>query len=746
MRIALPAGDAWLYLHAELGSSFGGAWIDWRDGNPKLAVGLVESSQHRLEDAETMLANSGLPFRFATVARSYGELEDARDDMAAMVAELDPANGHQPTDRNPPLIVVNEEMNRVDAVLPDTVAAALAESIVPAAVHITPGSLPAADLALGGGWGTASCTIGFPVVSVLDSARAMLTAGHCYDEGTGQPVYNGPGGPITLGVTIDETDDGAGIDREFHSVPSGHTTSTHLMLVDHDGNTLAGEYVDRGFGTRIAQNTPMLYYGYSGIRKCHTGSNYRDPLEVVSFQGHDSHGRLKAVALSPMEGGGVDSIGGDSGGPLWLGNMALGTVRGSTSAPPGIDECAYYSGAYMWFNRIDAQMTDAGGTTIDFVLQEGNGANFTGSGRFVPVTPFRHLDTRTGSPISSGGYSVLDFSPPLANASSVMLNITAVPVSGSGAITASPPAGAGFSVPSNSWAVEFAAGMGASSSPVMVRTNKAGEVKFGVTGGSTHLIVDVLGYVERPNGVLAPSGLEYDSIPTPQRIYDSRSTGGKVGPGETRQITVPSSCTATPALNVTATGATESTYLAVHTTGTVRPDPYSNINTGPGNPTARLVTVPTGTSNRISVYNAFGETHVVVDLMGCYEVNYPSADSHNDGRSIFGGQHTLPAFALAAGSEMLVDLLGSNFPVGPYEGVEAVYLTVDASTTGAGYLNFWRPGTSAPSGTSWLNVESGRAEANAVIAPVNNAGQVRVRYDGTGTATFVVVIHGWVLS
>lgn len=142
MRIALPAGDAWLYLHDELGSSFGGAWIEWRDGNPKLAVGLVESSQQHREDAETMLANSGLPFRFATVARSYSELEDARDEMAAVVGELDPATGQQPTDRNPPLIVVNEEMNRVDAVLPDTVAAALAESVVPAAVHITPGSLP----------------------------------------------------------------------------------------------------------------------------------------------------------------------------------------------------------------------------------------------------------------------------------------------------------------------------------------------------------------------------------------------------------------------------------------------------------------------------------------------------------------------------------------------------------------------------------------------------------------------------
>lgn len=194
--------------------------------------------------------------------------------------------------------------------------------------------------------------------------------------------------------------------------------------------------------------------------------------------------------------------------------------------------------------------------------------------------------------------------------------------------------------------------------------------------------------------------------------------------------------------------ATTPTYLSVFTFGTTRPNPYSNVSVSPGDYAGRLVTVAAGgpgSTKYISVYNAFGSVNFIVDLIGCYSSTYPSADSHNDGRSVFGGQHPRPSVTIAAGSTIERDLVDEDFPFGPYQGVEAVYLSVDATTTGLGNLQFWRPGTSTPS-TSSMGLESGRWETNAVIAPVDASGDVNIRYNGSGTATVQVTIQGWVLS
>ena len=44
----------------------------------------------------------------------------------------------------------------------------------------------------------------------------------------------------------------------------------------------------------------------------------------------------------------------------------------------------------------------------------------------------------------------------------------------------------------------------------------------------------------------------------------------------------------------------------------------SNLNFSAGQVTANLVVVPLGPDGRVSMYNAFGSTHVIADVVGYY--------------------------------------------------------------------------------------------------------------------------------
>ncbi|HUF99430.1 MAG TPA: hypothetical protein VMM60_14975 [Ilumatobacter sp.] len=117
---------------------------------------------------------------------------------------------------------------------------------------------------------------------------------------------------------------------------------------------------------------------------------------------------------------------------------------------------------------------------------------------------------------------------------------------------------------------------------------------------------------------------------SPVRILDTRpapeNVGGFVGPLSTGQIHtfavtgvagVPANA-ASVVLNVTATGTTERSFLTVYPTGEPQPV-VSNLNWTAGGATVpNLVTVKVGAGGQVSVFNAFGNVHVIADIAGYY--------------------------------------------------------------------------------------------------------------------------------
>ena len=110
------------------------------------------------------------------------------------------------------------------------------------------------------------------------------------------------------------------------------------------------------------------------------------------------------------------------------------------------------------------------------------------------------------------------------------------------------------------------------------------------------------------------------------RILDSRlGIGGPTSPwstGRTRELTVtghngiPAGATAV-VVNLTATDTTDQGYVTAWPDG--RPRPLaSNLNFGPGQTIANLVTVPVGADGAIDLYNFAGSTDLVADVVGYY--------------------------------------------------------------------------------------------------------------------------------
>ncbi len=129
---------------------------------------------------------------------------------------------------------------------------------------------------------------------------------------------------------------------------------------------------------------------------------------------------------------------------------------------------------------------------------------------------------------------------------------------------------------------------------------------------------------------------------TPCRVADTRpgpnNTGDKsspLGAGEVHTIAAHGSngdCTGIPntatalSLNVTAVGATDSTFLTIWAAGEAQPT-ASSLNPFPGEPpTPNAVTTGLSPGGEFSVYNFQGDVNLVVDINGYY------LDHHHDDR------------------------------------------------------------------------------------------------------------------
>lgn len=383
---------------------------------------------------------------------------------------------------------------------------------------------------------------------------------------------------------------------------------------------------------------------------------------------------------------------------------------------------------------------------------------------FQGLTPARLLDTRSGPGIATtdgqflgggvvGAGSTLNLTVAgrggvQASAAAVALNVTVDQPTSASYITAF-PTGANRPTASN---LNMTAGQTVANM-VIVPVGTGGQISLFNFSGSTHLIVDVLGYF--PTGSV--TGL------TPARLLDTRADGttidgafqreGAVGPNTVKNLTVagrglvPAGATAgAVALNVTATEPTGNSYITVFPAGSTQPT-ASNLNVVPGQTVPNMVIVPLGAAGQISLYNQSGNTHLIVDVLAWFPSATASITGVNPARLLEtrSGLSTVDnkfnaTGKFGPGGTQSVTVVGRGGV--PASGVAAVALNVTATggTLGS-FLTVYPKGATRPNASN-LNFTAGQNVPNMVMLPVGADGQVTI-FNLAGSTDVIVDVLAW---
>ena len=263
---------------------------------------------------------------------------------------------------------------------------------------------------------------------------------------------------------------------------------------------------------------------------------------------------------------------------------------------------------------------------IDLVVDRFSALTEAGS-TYQPLDPLRILDTRSGlggttGPIPGYGAATIQvagqFGVP-ADASAVLVNVTATDTRSSGYLTAFGWYVSGGGAVSNT---NWYAGQTVANLALV----PMGDGRLGITNGSrgtANFVVDLVGWY-RPDtrSVYMPTD--------PARMLDTRTgtgTGGhvaKLGAHQslTLQVTgvgpVPASGATAAGLNLTVTNATAAGYLTAYPAGTTR-GTTSSLNYTAGATVANATVTPVGTTGAVTIYNGgSAPVDVIADLSGYY--------------------------------------------------------------------------------------------------------------------------------
>ncbi len=381
----------------------------------------------------------------------------------------------------------------------------------------------------------------------------------------------------------------------------------------------------------------------------------------------------------------------------------------------------------------------------------------TVAGPYVPVSPARVLDTRSGNGATGpvGSYSTISLQitgrggVPASGVAAVVLNVTVSQPQVGGYLTVFPD---GTALP-NASNVNFSAGQTVPNL-VTVKVSSAGKVAISNrSSGGVQVIADVEGYYLSGStdaaGSFAPLA--------PSRILDTRVGNGATGPvpaNSTVQLQVsgrggvPAVGVAAVVLNVTASQPQSSGYLTVYPGGGSRPT-ASNINFPAGGTVANLVTVELSSTGTVSITNtSSGSTQIIADVEGYFLPGWVSAPGSFvplsparvlDTRSNLGA--TGP---VAANSTVHLQVTGKGGV--PMSGVGAVVLNVTVTTPRAGgYLRVYPDSATVPTSSN-VNFTAGQTVANQVVVKVSSAGKVAITNTSSGTVQIIADVSGYYLN
>jgi hypothetical protein len=241
-----------------------------------------------------------------------------------------------------------------------------------------------------------------------------------------------------------------------------------------------------------------------------------------------------------------------------------------------------------------------------------------------------------------------------------------------------------------------------------------------------------------PTTTPTPALFGYQAIP-PARLLDTRN-GLPIGPEERRvvQLTgragIPVVDVAAVVANVTIVGPDVNTYLVALAAGTPLPS-TSTVNSPARGTVANLAVIAPDAGGAIELYNAFGTTHVILDVVGwCPRSSYrPVSPSR-----VLDTRLSVP---LAAQTTQTVQLAGrAGIPATGAEAV-VVNLTLTEGTDDT-YLVAYPAGANRPP-TSAVNASRSGTVANLAIVPLGANGAINLLHDA-GSAQVLVDVLGWI--
>lgn len=381
---------------------------------------------------------------------------------------------------------------------------------------------------------------------------------------------------------------------------------------------------------------------------------------------------------------------------------------------------------------------------------------------FIPVTPTRIADTRSGLGGQSGALGAngafdLQVTGPLvpSNATAVVLNVTAALPTATGNIEVYPTPSSGSAAPlvSN---LNLAAGRN-SANAVVVSLPTSGKIRIKNAAGNTQVIVDVAGYYV-PTGTA--NALPYSPL-TPTRVLDTRTgmgiATGALGAGKSADLKVagvagvPANASAV-VLNLTGLPGASKTFITAYPAGAASILNVSNLNLTPGETRANLITVPVGNDGDISLFNDAGTAGLVADVAGYYGAGAANEyvplsplrilDTRSTTYSTTGNSKLGAARTLAL--QVTGTLTTSNGEVQvPSTATAAVFNLTGANATGNTYLAAYPSTGTTPPTTSNVNILAGTTVPNLAVVQLPPTGGAITIYNNVGTTNVLADLAGY---
>ena len=524
-----------------------------------------------------------------------------------------------------------------------------------------------------------------------------------------------------------------------------HPTDVWVVSADNDGNS----------GTSCATvntcwNTYVGRYTFAGP----------SISSLTPSSGSGGGGQLITVAGSDFAVGTTVTF---AGSPIVIGNLTRDLFTFTTPPQPSGPSVVY------------VVATDTLGSSVE---NTASSYLYVPLANYVPVNPFRILDTRPNAPLGPNTTRTIHVTglgtPPIpTTAVAAVLNVTAVAGSVTSLLAVYPT---GTVKPGVS-DLNFTAGS-VTPNLVTVTLGSGGEVNIYNSLGTVNVLADVEGYFAPP-GSPTNAG-EFHPI-APTRVCDTRSASyachGAIAGGTARRVTIAqgtipnTGAAAAAVLNLTAVAGTAATYLSVYptssngscpvTTATGLPG-VSTINMIPGAVEANRVMVELGPATTggpdtsVCVYNAAGTINAVLDANGWYgsasatagyqyQAIAPSriCDTRLSATSCSTG-------AIGAGASRLVGVAGRGGVPSIASGtvVQAVIanLTGIAPTASTYLVGYSAALTRAP-GSSDINLSVGAVRPNLIVVQLDttagsNDGFMEL-FNAAGSVNAAVDVEGW---